>query len=205
MNIAGGRDLVLENGPDTMNSSDEESATEEHSDVLTGMYTAGLKAPVVLSQSEVARQRASAEYFRKVRYGNWINSDASSSNVSSEFESSQSQSARTSPVPYRSVTRNPFLPSSDTGASSDACASDAFAQYAPTSPASTRCGSRFETPEPSGAPESVAPMAPSEPAPRSEKGSAKRSGTGKVAPPRAATPVSVPQDPPSPKRSGKGK
>jgi hypothetical protein len=62
MNIAaqvstGRRDLVLENGPDTMNSSDEESPTEEHGEELKGMYVGGIKAPVVLSQSEVARQR----------------------------------------------------------------------------------------------------------------------------------------------------
>jgi hypothetical protein len=74
MNIAaqvstGTRPLVLEDGPDTMNSSDEESPKEEHGDVLTDMYTAGLKAPVLLSQSEVARQRAAAEHYRKAGYG----------------------------------------------------------------------------------------------------------------------------------------
>jgi hypothetical protein len=60
MNIAaqvsvGSRVLVQENGPDVMNSSDEDSPTEEHGDKLTGMYTEGLKAPVHLSQSQVAR------------------------------------------------------------------------------------------------------------------------------------------------------
>jgi hypothetical protein len=43
MNIAaqvsvGSRDLVREDGPDTMNSSDEDSPTEEHGKKLTGMY-----------------------------------------------------------------------------------------------------------------------------------------------------------------------
>jgi hypothetical protein len=41
-----------------MSSSDEESKTEEHGEVLTGMYTAGLKAPVLIPQAEVARQKA---------------------------------------------------------------------------------------------------------------------------------------------------
>jgi hypothetical protein len=63
MNIAaqastGSRDLVLENGPDKMNSSDEESPTEEHGEELKGVYVGGIKAPVLISQSEAARQRA---------------------------------------------------------------------------------------------------------------------------------------------------
>jgi hypothetical protein len=48
----GSRDLVLENGPDAMNSCDEDSPNEEHGEVLTGMFMDGLKAPVVLSSSE---------------------------------------------------------------------------------------------------------------------------------------------------------
>jgi hypothetical protein len=50
--------LVNEDGPDVMDSNDEDSPKEEHGDVLSGMYTAGLKIPVLLSQSEVARERA---------------------------------------------------------------------------------------------------------------------------------------------------
>jgi hypothetical protein len=69
MNIAaqvsvGSRDLVLENGPDVMNSSDEESLTEEHGEKLEGMYVGGPKAPVLISQSEVARQKAAAAYLK---------------------------------------------------------------------------------------------------------------------------------------------
>jgi hypothetical protein len=58
----GSRDLVLENGPDVSNSSDEDSPTEEHGDKLTGVYVGDLKAPVILSQSEAARQKATAAY-----------------------------------------------------------------------------------------------------------------------------------------------
>jgi hypothetical protein len=78
----GGRDLVLENGPDTMKSSDEDSPTEEHGDKLTGMYVGNIKAPVVLSQSEVARQKAMADYAKSVGYGKWISSDAHTSESS---------------------------------------------------------------------------------------------------------------------------
>jgi hypothetical protein len=67
MNIAaqistGSRDMVLDNGPDVMNSSDEESPTEEHGEELKGVYVGGIKAPVVLSQSEVARPKAAAAF-----------------------------------------------------------------------------------------------------------------------------------------------
>jgi hypothetical protein len=70
MNIAaqvsvGSRDLVKEDGPDTMNSSDEESIKEEHGDELTGMYTEGCKAPVLMSQAEVAKQKAWAAHQKK--------------------------------------------------------------------------------------------------------------------------------------------
>jgi hypothetical protein len=34
----GNRPRVLEDGPDVMNSDDEDSKTEEHGDKLTGMY-----------------------------------------------------------------------------------------------------------------------------------------------------------------------
>jgi hypothetical protein len=47
----GSRDLVLENGPDTMNSSDEDSPTGEHGDKLPGVYVGDPKAPVRLSLS----------------------------------------------------------------------------------------------------------------------------------------------------------
>jgi hypothetical protein len=137
----GTRPLVLEDGPDTMHSSDEDATEEEPGDKLTGVYANGLKSPVYLSRSEVARQKAVASYAKTVGYGKWINSDApSSTDVSSDFESSQPQSVPTSPiVPYRSESRSPFLPLSGTGVSSEA-----FSQSAPSSPANTRCGSRFQ-------------------------------------------------------------
>jgi hypothetical protein len=59
------RDLVKEDGLDTMNSSDEESLKEEHGDELTGMSTEGCKAPVPMTQSQVARQKAWAAQQRK--------------------------------------------------------------------------------------------------------------------------------------------
>jgi hypothetical protein len=101
----GSRDYVLENGPDVMNSSDEDSPKEEHGEALTGMYTEGLKAPVMLSQSEVAHQKAAAAALKSIGFGNLIDSD----------------------IP--------------------ACSSSDFSQSAPTSPAFTRCGSRFDTPD----------------------------------------------------------
>jgi hypothetical protein len=86
----GSRDLVLENGPDTMSSSDEDSKTEEHGEVLTGMCTEGLKAPVLISQAEVARQKAAWFYAQSQRYGGGISSDS---------ELSRAQSVLSSPAP----------------------------------------------------------------------------------------------------------
>jgi hypothetical protein len=65
MNIAtqvatGSRQLVLEKGRDVLNSSDEDSENEDHGEVLKGVYVGGIKVPVVLSQSEVAKQKAAA-------------------------------------------------------------------------------------------------------------------------------------------------
>jgi hypothetical protein len=139
-----------------MNSSDEESTKEEHGDVLTGMYTAGLKASVLLFQSEVAHQRAAAEAFREVGYGVWINSDAPASS----------------------------------------CSASDFSQSTPSSPASTRCGSRFDTPDPSEVSESE-PV----PAPKTQKS---RSSTGKVAPPRATTPIDTSDPLPVPRKGERG-
>jgi hypothetical protein len=148
----GSRDFVLENGPDVMNSSDEDSPKEEHGEVLTGMYTAGLEAPVLLSQSEVARQKAAAEAFKKAGYGKWIDSDA------------------------------PASSSSD------------FAQSAPSSPASTRSGSRFDDSDPDP-PSQIAPaISIFETSGRSSK---------PAAPPRPSTPTASVTSPDPPKRSGK--
>jgi hypothetical protein len=54
--------LVQEDGPDVSNSSDEDSPIEEHGEVLKGMCTEGVKAPVVISESEVAKQKAFWSY-----------------------------------------------------------------------------------------------------------------------------------------------
>jgi hypothetical protein len=128
MNIAaqtsvGGRDLVQEDGPDTMNSSDEESPNEEHGDKLTGMYENGLKAPVLISQSEAARQKAAWSYAKSVGYGAWVSSGSNRPSPGSEFSDSDLSRA----------------------------------QSAPSWPASTRCGSRFESTDPSETLGSVRP------------------------------------------------
>jgi hypothetical protein len=100
------RAFVLEEGPDVANSSDEDSPQDERGEELTGVYTHGLKAPVVLCQLEVAQQHA-AETLKKSGWGKWMNSDAADS----------------------------------TSTTSD------FSQSAPSSPANTRCASRFDNPE----------------------------------------------------------
>jgi hypothetical protein len=62
----GGGQMVLEEGPDTMNSSDEESKEEEHGDEEKNTYVGGIKAPAMLSQIEVARQRAAAAVLKEL-------------------------------------------------------------------------------------------------------------------------------------------
>jgi hypothetical protein len=60
----GNRRRVLENGPDVMNSDEEDALKEEHGDVLEGMYTPGMdpeKGPVKLTQAQVAAQKAAAK------------------------------------------------------------------------------------------------------------------------------------------------
>jgi hypothetical protein len=59
----GNRRRVLEDGPDVMNSDEEDAFKDEHGDVLEGMYTAGmdpLTGPVKLTQAQVAAQKAAA-------------------------------------------------------------------------------------------------------------------------------------------------
>jgi hypothetical protein len=97
----GNRKLVLENGRDVLNSSDE-----DHEEVLKGMYQGGLKAPVVLSQEEVARQRAFASYAKSVGYGAWIESGSNHPSEDSGFSDS---------TPSRS--QSPTPPASSTGGS----------------------------------------------------------------------------------------
>jgi hypothetical protein len=119
-------DLVLENGPDVMSSSDEDSPNEEHGDALEGVYTHGCKAPVLLSRLEVARQKAAAEGFKNIGCAKWISSEAHSSTASStDVPSSDvppvsdSLSDDSSQTSYR-TSRNPFNVSSDTGESTAA-------------------------------------------------------------------------------------
>jgi hypothetical protein len=62
-----------------MHSSDEDSAVEERGGVRTGMHKNGIQAPVLLSRSEVARQRAMHDYAVTLGYGKWIDSDVTTS------------------------------------------------------------------------------------------------------------------------------
>jgi hypothetical protein len=58
------RRRVLEDGPDVMNSDEEDALKEEHGDELEGMYTAGMdleKGPVKLTHAQVAAQKAAAK------------------------------------------------------------------------------------------------------------------------------------------------
>jgi hypothetical protein len=60
----GNRRRVLEDGPDVMNSDDEDALKEEHGDELQGMYTTGMdleKGPVKLTQAQVAVEQAAAK------------------------------------------------------------------------------------------------------------------------------------------------
>jgi hypothetical protein len=103
----GSRNFVSESGPDVMNSRDEDLPFEEHGECLTGVYTYGLKAPVVLSQSEVARQKDAAEGLKKVGFGNWIESGSNCPSGSETLADSDygSQSVPSSPSDTRSGSR----------------------------------------------------------------------------------------------------
>jgi hypothetical protein len=60
----GNRRRVLENGPDVMNSDDEDALEDVKPDEEKGMYTAGMdpeKGPVKLAQAQAAAQRAAAK------------------------------------------------------------------------------------------------------------------------------------------------
>jgi hypothetical protein len=64
MNIAakvatGNRRRVLENGPDVMNSDEEDALKEDHGEVLEGMDPK--KGPVKLTQAQVVAQKAPAQ------------------------------------------------------------------------------------------------------------------------------------------------
>jgi hypothetical protein len=89
-----------------MNSSDEDAEEEDHGEEMTGVYTSGLKAPVVLSQHEAARLRAAGKQLKQIGYCAWINSDVPPSSTTSDWS-----------------------------------------QSVPSSPANTRCASRFDKPD----------------------------------------------------------
>jgi hypothetical protein len=60
----GNRTMVLEDGPDLMNSDEDDSVKEEHGEVLTGMYTAEMDpnlGPQKLTTAQVAVQKAAAQ------------------------------------------------------------------------------------------------------------------------------------------------
>jgi hypothetical protein len=64
----GNRRRVLEDGPDVMNSDEEDALKEEHGEELEGMYTSGMdpeKGPVKLTQAEVAAQKAAAQALQR--------------------------------------------------------------------------------------------------------------------------------------------
>jgi hypothetical protein len=86
-----------------MNSSDEDSPQEERGDELTGMYADGCTAPVRLTQSQVAQQKAFHAHLKSVGYGNWI--DSGSNCPSCSESESVSQSAPSSPMNSRSGSR----------------------------------------------------------------------------------------------------
>jgi hypothetical protein len=60
----GNRRMVLEDGPDKMNSDDDDALEEEHGDKLTGVYTSEMdpeKGPVKLTNRQAAVQRSMAQ------------------------------------------------------------------------------------------------------------------------------------------------
>jgi hypothetical protein len=186
----GGRPLVLENGPDVMHSSDEDSAVEEHGEALTGMYTEGLKAPVLLSRFEVDRQRAMHNYAVTVGYGKWINSDAMSSDMPSSNTSQTSLWFSRLDTPAQSTGGSSCL---GTPVNSDNEDQEEMTEE------QKRCLRRAKRRSgPAQPPRSSTPVS-----------GIVESVPQKVQPPRPATPVapssvSVPPDPPSPKK-GKAK
>jgi hypothetical protein len=221
----GGRPLVLENGPDVMHSSDEDSAVEERGDVLTGMYTEGLKAPVILSRSEVARQRAMHDYAVSVGYGKWIDSDAQTSTATSSDVSSSdvptSDASQTNLWPSRFYTpsgdqsRDQSRRGSPVNSDNEdqeeltedekGCLLRARRKSGPAQPprSSTPVSGIIESvPQKAQPPRPATPVAPASPDPPSpKKGKGKAATKSTAAAPskgsgqRAATPPAVPEGP----------
>jgi hypothetical protein len=114
----GSSTLVLENGPNVMNSSDEDSSEGDHGEVLTGVYANGLKAPVVLSQSDVAFQKGRTHALKTS--GFWVDSNAPDTTSTT---SDWAQPAPCSPQETRSgsrfdhpdtISRNRLIPRAQT-------------------------------------------------------------------------------------------
>jgi hypothetical protein len=56
----GNRKMVLEDGPDVMNSDEDDATKEEHGEVLTGMYTSEMdtnQGPMKLTSAPVAARK----------------------------------------------------------------------------------------------------------------------------------------------------
>jgi hypothetical protein len=66
----GNRKMVLENGPDVMNSDDDDALEEEHGNVLTGVYTSEMdpsQGPLKLTPAQVVEQKATAQALKSLR------------------------------------------------------------------------------------------------------------------------------------------
>jgi hypothetical protein len=66
----GNRKMVLEDGPDVMNSDEDDATKEEQGEVLTGMYTYEMdpnQGPMKLTPAQVAAQKAAAQALKSLR------------------------------------------------------------------------------------------------------------------------------------------
>jgi hypothetical protein len=64
------RKMVLEDGPDKMNSDNDDALYDEREDELTGVSTSEMdpkKGPVMLSQAQVAAQKAAAQMLKSLK------------------------------------------------------------------------------------------------------------------------------------------
>jgi hypothetical protein len=66
----GNRKMVLEDGPDVMNSDEDDAPKEDHGEVITGMYTSEMdqnQGPVKLTPAQVAAQKAAAQALKTLK------------------------------------------------------------------------------------------------------------------------------------------
>jgi hypothetical protein len=66
----GNRKMALEDGPDVMNSDEDDATKEEHGEVPTGMYTSEMdpnQGPMKLTSAQVAAQKAAAQTLESLR------------------------------------------------------------------------------------------------------------------------------------------